>query len=63
MIMNKFFIVTIHVVAGMLMMAVCWMVVFVGDISVWRKLFCSIVIALSTIGVSNTDLDVACFKL
>ena len=48
MIMNKdkIFMVTIHVVAGVLMIAVCWMPAFVGDISVWNKLFCSVVIVV-----------------
>ena len=43
---DKIFMVTIHVVAGVLMMAVCWMPAIVGIISVWNKLFCTIAIIL-----------------
>ena len=43
---DKFFLVTINVVAGVLMTAVCWAPSIVGDISVWNKLFCAVVIVL-----------------
>lgn len=43
---DKIFMVTIHVVAGILMIAVCWTPAVVGDISLWNKLFCTIVIIL-----------------
>ena len=36
----------IHVVAGVLMIAVCWTPAIVGDISVWNKLFCTLAIFL-----------------
>ena len=38
--------VTIHVVAGALMTAVCWSPAIVGNISVWNKLFCTVAIIL-----------------
>ena len=38
---DKIFMVTIHVMAGVLMIAVCWMPAVVGDISVGNKLFCA----------------------
>ena len=41
---DKIFMVAIHVVAGVLMIAVCWTPAIVGDISVWKKLFCSVAI-------------------
>ena len=43
---DKIFMVTIHVVAGVLMMAVCWTPAIVGDIPVWNKLFCTAAIIL-----------------
>ena len=43
---DKIFMVTIHVVAGVLMTAVCWTPAIVGNISVWNKLFCTVVIVL-----------------
>ena len=43
---DKIFMVTIHVVAGVLMIAVCWTPAIVGNISVWNKLFCSVAIIL-----------------
>ena len=43
---DKIFMVTIHVVAGVLMTAVCWTPAIVGDISVWNKLFCTAAIIL-----------------
>lgn len=43
---DKIFMVTIHVVAGVLMIAVCWTPAIVGDISVWNKLFCTAAIIL-----------------
>ena len=43
---DKTFMVTIHVVAGVLMIAVCWLPSIVGDISVWNKLFCTVAIVL-----------------
>lgn len=43
---DKIFMVTIHVVAGVLMTAVCWTPSIVGDISVWNKLFCTAAIIL-----------------
>ena len=43
---DKIFMVTIHVVAGVLMIAVCWMPAIVGNISVWNKLFCTVAIIL-----------------
>ena len=41
---DKIFMVTIHVVAGVLMIAVCWTPAIVGSISVWSKLFCTVAI-------------------
>ena len=38
--------VTIHVVAGVLMIAVCWAPAIVGDISVWNKVFCTAAIII-----------------
>ena len=43
---DKIFMLTIHVVSGMLMITLCWMPAIVGDISVWNKLFCSVAIIL-----------------
>ena len=43
---DKIFMVTIHVVAGVLMMAVCWSPLIVGNISVWNKFFCTVAIVL-----------------
>ena len=43
---DKIFMVTIHVVAGVLMIAVCWTPAIVGNISVWNKLFCTAAIIL-----------------
>ena len=43
---DKVFMVTIHVVAGMLMIALCWMPAIVGEISVWNKLLYSVTIIL-----------------
>ena len=43
---DKIFMVTIHVVAGVLMIAVCWTPAIVGNISVWNKLFCTTAIIL-----------------
>ena len=43
---DKIFMVTIHVVAGLLMIAVYWMSAIVGDNSVWQKLFCTWAIML-----------------
>ena len=41
---DKIFMVTIHVVAGVLMIAVCWTPIIVGDISGWNKVFCTVAI-------------------
>ena len=43
---DKIFMVTMHVVAGVLMTAVCWTPAIVGNISVWNKLFCTAAIIL-----------------
>ena len=43
---DKIFMVTIHVVAGVLMTAVCWTPAIVGNIPVWNKLFCTAAIVL-----------------
>ena len=43
---DKIFMVMIHVVACVLMIAVCWSPAIVGDISVWNKLFCTVAIIL-----------------
>lgn len=43
---DKILMVTIHVVAGVLMIAVCWTPAIVGNISVWNKLFCTVAIIL-----------------
>lgn len=43
---DKIFMVTIHVVAGVLMIAVCWTPAIVENISVWNKLFCTAAIIL-----------------
>ena len=52
---DKIFMVTIHVVAGVLMIVVCWtpaivgnisVCAIVGNISVWNKLFCTVAIIL-----------------
>ena len=43
---DKIFMVTIHFMAGVLMIAVCWTPAIVGDISVWNKVFCTAAIIL-----------------
>ena len=43
---DKIFMVTIHIVAGVLMISVCWMPAIVGNISVRNKLFCTVAIIL-----------------
>ena len=43
---DKIFMVTIHIVAGVLMIAVCWTPAIVGGISLWNKLFCTLAIIL-----------------
>ena len=43
---DKIFMVMIHVVAGVLMIAVCWTPAIVGNISAWNKLFCTAAIIL-----------------
>ena len=43
---DKIFMLTRHVVAGVLMIAVCWTPAIVGNISVWNKLFCTAAIIL-----------------
>ncbi len=43
---SKIIMLTIHVVAGVLMIAVCWTPAIVGNISVWNKLFCTAAIIL-----------------
>ena len=43
---DKIVMVTIHVVAGVLMIAVCWAPAVVGDLPIGNKLFCTVVIVL-----------------
>lgn len=57
---DKIFMVTIHVVAGVLMTAVCWAPAIVGNISVWKNCSApwqSFSYCGSTTGASNMNHD------